>query len=95
MAGDLRLRPGSDRGAPRLVARVELVIEDGDTEGGTDRPGVTVWLRSQDPPIPLKNGDLDVDAATPAQSAARLMLEELMGTAGARQVLAVDEDKAV
>lgn len=74
------------------MAKVEIVFEDGDTVDGSAEPGITIWIRSDDPPLPLKNGDLDLDQATPAQAAVRLFLEEVMGTAKAREILAIDEE---
>lgn len=75
------------------MAKVELVFEDGDTEHGTDQPGITIFLRGVEPPLPLKNGDLDVDVATPAQQAARLALEEVAGLAATKQILSLDESE--
>jgi hypothetical protein len=52
-----------------------------------DGPGNVAIRVESDPPLPLASGDLDVDRATPAQMAARLGIEAIVGAAAAAVIV--------
>lgn len=71
------------------MARVSIVIEDaGEVDG---RGQVNIWLES-DPPLALDGRKPLLEEWTPAQSAAYLALENVIGGAGAAEMIVVNED---
>jgi hypothetical protein len=71
------------------MAKVTVVIEDG--TGIDGREGVNVEFVSADPAMPVKDGDLDFEAATPAQNLAYGAVMEIAGHANARYLLVKNE----
>lgn len=71
------------------MASVTIVIKDG--TGIDGKEGVNVEISSVDPAMPVKDGDLDFEAATPAQNVAYGAVMEIAGLANARYLLVKNE----
>lgn len=70
------------------MARIEIVIEDAE-ENGED--GVTVRIESTDPPIPLKDGTIDAEAATKSQILAFTLLMGAVGVTETNLMIKTEE----
>lgn len=66
------------------MARIEIIVEDAVEN---DEEGVTVRIESADPPLPIKDGTLDFEKATASQNVAFGAVMEIVGLAGANQLL--------
>lgn len=75
------------------MARVTIVFEDAEQGRGGMEKGISVFIESADPPIPLKGNDVDPDQLTPAQAAMRMCLGELLDQAGFAELFTEKEDK--
>jgi hypothetical protein len=66
------------------MARIEIIVEDAEEDG---KEGVIVRIESAEPPLPVKDGTLDFEAATPSQNIAFGAVMEIIGLAGANELV--------
>lgn len=74
------------------MATVTIVFEDAVSGTHGMETGINVFIESADPAVPLKDGDIDLAEATPAQQAMRLCLGELMDAAGFAELFTASPD---
>lgn len=70
------------------MAVITITIRDAVGERGDD--GITVEIKSVDPSMPIKDGTLDFEAATPSQNLAFGAVMEIAGLAAANELITSD-----
>lgn len=80
------------------MTKVTITIKDASPLGNLIadplmRPHIGIVVKS-DPPLPLRDGHIDPDAATPAQAAAYAMVEAIAGQAGVMEILTARDPAA-
>lgn len=67
------------------MAVITIIVRDAVGEKGEE--GATVEIKSEDPPMPIKDGTLDFDAATVSQNIAFGAVMEIIGLAKTNELL--------
>jgi hypothetical protein len=70
------------------MAVITIIVRD--AVGPEGESGITVEMQSQDPGMPIKDGTLDFEAATPSQNLAFGAVMEIAGLAEANELLTSD-----